>query len=91
MISVMLKQKGEPVYLQQRAESPAAENLKLMAEQKQGVAWIASMRLGRARDDRRLVQAGDDSWRIPVDITIFRANGLLPAVAENFWAQVEAC
>jgi hypothetical protein len=48
------------------------------------------MRLKRVRDGRPLSQAGDDTWRIPVDITIFKANGHLPAVAENFWNLFEA-
>ena len=90
MIRAMLERREEPVYLKQHSESPAAENLKSMAEERLGVTWIAGMRLNRVRDGHPLSQAGDDSWRIPVDITIFRANGHLPAVAENFWDRVEA-
>jgi phage protein D len=90
MISAMLKRREGPVYLQQHSESPAADNLKSMAEENHGIAWVASMRLKRVRDGRPLSQAGDDTWRIPVDITIFKANGHLPTVAENFWSLVEA-
>jgi hypothetical protein len=90
MISAMLKRREGPVYLQQHSESPAADNLKSMAEENHGIAWVASMRLKRVRDGRPLSQAGDDTWRIPVDITIFKANGHLPTVAEKFWSLVEA-
>jgi len=90
IISAMLKRREGPVYIQKHSESPAADNLKSMAEENHGVAWVASMRLKRVRDGRPLSQAGDDTWRIPVDITIFKANGHLPAVAENFWNLFEA-
>lgn len=90
MISAMLMRREEPIYLQQHSESPAADNLKSMAEESHGIAWVARMRVNRAREERPLVQAGDDSWRIPVDIKIFRANGHLPAIAERFWNLIEA-
>lgn len=88
MIDAMLKRRKEPVYLRQHSESPAADNLKSMAEENQGIAWVANMRAKRIRDGRPLAQAGDDTWRLPVEITIFRANGHLPAVAEKFWELV---
>jgi DNA-binding transcriptional LysR family regulator len=91
IISAMLKRREEPVYLKRYSESPAADNLKSMAEKNHGIAWVVNMRAKRVRYGHPLVQAGDDSWRIPVDITIFRANGRLPAVAENFWELIEEC
>ncbi len=90
MISAMLKRREGPVYIQKHSESPAADNLKSMAEENHGITWVASMRLKRVRDGHPLSQAGDDTWRIPVDITIFKANGHLPTVAEKFWSLVEA-
>ena len=89
MVGAMLGRRQTSNFLKRHSESPAAVNLKSLVEEKHGVAWIASMRVNRASDHPPLVQAGDDSWRIPVDITIFRANGNLPAVADNFWDTIE--
>jgi len=89
VVSAMLGRRESPNFLKRHSESPAAVNLKSLAEEKHGVAWIASMRVNRTSGHQPLVQAGDDSWRIPVDITIFKANGNLPAVANNFWDMIE--
>jgi len=88
-VKAMLERRDGPNYLKRHSESPAAINLKSLAEENHGVAWIANMRLNRGRDQRPLVPAGDDSWNIPVDIRIFKANGNLPAIAENFWEMIE--
>ncbi|MBT3659440.1 MAG: hypothetical protein HOA30_12915 [Rhodospirillaceae bacterium] len=89
MVDAMLARRGG-VHMTRHSESPAAENLKSMAEDGFGVAWVASMRVRRTTSEKPLVPAGDESWRIPVDIRLFRAAGPLPGVAEDFWNLIES-
>lgn len=89
MVEASLARRTEALHIVPHSQSPAAENLKSMAEDGFGVAWVASMRVRRTTSAKPLAQAGDDSWRIPVDIRLFRAAGPLPDVAEDFWNLIE--
>ena len=88
IVDAMLARHDEPVFVKKDSSSPLAGALKSMAENGLGVTWIAAMLARIAIRDGSLVQVGDDSWRIPVEIRMFRSRGLLPPVAENFWKSV---
>ena len=91
MVEAMLQRRNGVAQLRRHSESPAAENLKSMAEDGLGLAWIASMRVRRDRQSSNtpvLLEAGDASWRIPLEIRLFRAMGELPEIAEIFWSLI---
>ena len=67
---------------------PLAGALKSMAESGLGISWITGMLARIGIREGSLVQPGDDSWCIPVEIRIFRSRGHLPPAAENFWQSV---
>ena len=88
IVDAMLARHEGPVFVKKNSSSPLAGALKSMAESGLGVAWFASMMARIAIRDGSLVQAGDDSWCIPVEIRMFRSRGRLPPVAEHFWQSV---
>jgi DNA-binding transcriptional LysR family regulator len=63
---------------------------KSMAESGLGVTWFAGMLARTGIRDGSLVQAGDKSWCIPVEIRMFRSRGRFPPVAEHFRQSVAA-
>jgi DNA-binding transcriptional LysR family regulator len=90
IVDAMLARHEEPVFVKKSSSSPLAGALKSMAESGLGVTWFAGMLARIGIRDGSLVQAGDDSWCIPVEIRMFRSRGRLPPVAENFWRCVAA-
>jgi len=59
--------------------------LKSMALDGRGVAWLPHSMVDAELRDRRLVEAGDASWRLGADIRLFRPDGALAPAAEAFW------
>jgi DNA-binding transcriptional LysR family regulator len=88
IVDAMLAHHDGPVYVKKDSSSPLAGALKSMAESGLGVTWSTGMLARMAIRDGSLVQAGDDSWCIPVEIRMFRSRSRLPAIAENFWQSV---
>ncbi len=88
IVDAMLARHEETVFVKKDSSSPLAGALKAMAESGLGVTWFAGMLARIAFREGTLVQAGDDSLCIPVEIRMFRSRGLLPPVAEEFWKSV---
>ena len=88
IVDAMLARHEGPVFVKKDSSSPLAGALKSMAENGLGVTWFAGMLARIGIRDGLLVQAGDDSWCIPVEIRMFRSRGHLPPIAENFWQSV---
>jgi DNA-binding transcriptional LysR family regulator len=59
--------------------------LKAMALEGRGVAWLPMSLIEDAMRDRRLLEAGQKSWRIPIEIRLFRRQDAEPAAAEALW------
>ena len=62
--------------------------LKSMALDGRGIAWLPRSLIEDELQSRRLVAAAPVSWRIPIEIRIFRADGALAPAAEAFWTAV---
>jgi DNA-binding transcriptional LysR family regulator len=62
-----------------------ASVLKTMALDGRGVAWLPASLIRDELDHGRLVPAGDDAWKVDVEIRLFRSHATLPRAAEAFW------
>lgn len=62
-----------------------ASVLKTMALDGRGIAWLPASLIADELSGGRLVQAGDDDWKIDVEIRLFRSHAALPRAAEAFW------
>jgi len=62
-----------------------ASVLKTMALDGRGIAWLPASLIDDELRSGRLVQAGDDNWKIDVEIRLFRSRAALPRAAEAFW------
>jgi DNA-binding transcriptional LysR family regulator len=82
---VMIGRSDKPV-LNRVFESHLAGVLKAMCQEGRGLAWLPESQIEDSLNAGRLVLAGDDSWVIPVEITLFRSIDPLPRAAEEFWA-----
>jgi hypothetical protein len=52
-----------------------------------GLAWILETQVREELDTGTLVLSGDESWSIPIDISLFRSRDPLPQASENLWAR----
>jgi DNA-binding transcriptional LysR family regulator len=64
--------------------------LKSMALDGRGVAWLPRSLIEDDLRARRLVAAAPASWRIDIEIRIFRSDATLAPAAEAFWSAVTA-
>ncbi|HYG44961.1 MAG TPA: LysR substrate-binding domain-containing protein [Bordetella sp.] len=64
--------------------------LKSMALDGRGVAWLPLSLVEAELRDKRLVEAGDASWRLATDIRLFRPDAALAPAAEAFWRAARA-
>lgn len=62
--------------------------LKTMALEGRGIAWLPQSLIGDELGAGRLVEAGDEAWRVPVEIRLFRRREAEAAAAEAFWKVV---
>jgi DNA-binding transcriptional LysR family regulator len=88
VIDAMLSRRADARFVHKGSSSPLAAALKSMAESGLGVAWIAGVLAESALKDGSLVNAGDESWSIPMEIKIFRNQAARSQVADAFWASV---
>ncbi len=68
--------------------SPLAAALQTMARQGHGIAWLPR---SLAQDDisaGRLVCVGNERFRVPVQIRLYRAHDQRPGLSERFWQTV---
>jgi DNA-binding transcriptional LysR family regulator len=70
--------------------SHLATLLKAMALDGRGIAWLPASLMQDELRSGALVEAGDASWRIEVDICLLRGTSALPAAAEAFWRAASA-
>jgi LysR family transcriptional regulator, hypochlorite-specific transcription factor HypT len=88
VIDTMLARHADAKFVHKSSSSPLAAALKSMAESGLGIAWIAGVLAEPALRDGSLVNAGDESWSIPMEIKIFRSNSARSQAADAFWASV---
>jgi len=62
--------------------------LKTMALAGRGVAWLPASLVERELAEAALVLAGDERWRVPVDIRLYRQNAQMAPTAEELWRVV---
>ncbi|MEO8136451.1 MAG: LysR family transcriptional regulator [Betaproteobacteria bacterium] len=74
------KSRAEPV-----VTAHLATLLKAMALEGRGVAWLPMSLIGDELREHRLVEAGARSWRIPIEIRLFRRQANELPAAEAFW------
>jgi len=74
------KVRAEPVFT-----AHLATVLKSMALDGRGIAWLPQSLIADELKQRRLVEAGAKSWRIDVEIRLFRRRSEEPPAAEDLW------
>jgi DNA-binding transcriptional LysR family regulator len=85
----MLRQSRRHVQLDKVFVSRLAAVLKSMAMEGRGFAWLPASHVDQELEAGQLVRAGDPSWDLDVEITIFRPRDHLPEAAEALWKIVE--
>jgi DNA-binding transcriptional LysR family regulator len=71
---------AEPVFT-----AHLATLLKAMALEGRGVAWLPMSLIENELRERRLIEAGQKSWRIAIEIRLFRRQDAEPPAAEALW------
>lgn len=92
VVDWVLRQAGEPAYLDRVYETDMAESLKAMAIEGHGVAFLPTSAVQPALADGRLVPAApvQGTWQGELDIRLYRARGGRPkAAAQRFWEDVQ--
>jgi DNA-binding transcriptional LysR family regulator len=84
----MLARGSDRAYLKRVFVSHLAAVLESMAREGRGLAWLPESQVKDDLSAHRLVPAGDASWTIPIEITLFRPKHPLPPRAEEFWSNV---
>ncbi len=74
------KLNAEPVFT-----AHLATLLKAMALEGRGVAWLPQSLIADEVGQRRLIEAGPATWRIPIEIRLFRRQAAELPAAEAFW------
>ena len=64
--------------------------LKTMAIEGRGIAWLPHSLIAADLETKRLLQAGDERWTVPIEIRLFRPRSELTAAAEALWRVVTA-
>ncbi|GAA0520431.1 LysR family transcriptional regulator [Pigmentiphaga sp. GD03639] len=59
--------------------------LQSMARSGRGVAWLPASLVRDELGEGKLMEAGEPSWRIELDIRLYRRGAAEPAAAEAFW------
>jgi LysR family transcriptional regulator, hypochlorite-specific transcription factor HypT len=85
----MLRSSGRHVPLDKVFVSRLAAVLKSMAMEGRGFAWLPASQIEQELEIGQLVRAGDSTWDIQVEITIFRPRDHLPQAAEALWKIVD--
>lgn len=62
--------------------------LKTMAIEGRGIAWLPQSLVVNELQSRRLVQAGDGRWVVPIEVRLFRPRAELTPAAESLWRVV---
>ena len=59
--------------------------LKTMALEARGIAWLPASLIEAELAQGSLLPVGDGSWKVPLEVRLFRTAGQLPRAAEMFW------
>lgn len=62
--------------------------LKTMALAGRGLAWLPASLVSAEIASGQLLPAGDDPWRIPIDVRLYRQNADMAPTAEALWRVV---
>lgn len=89
-VEKMLARRSDPAHLERVFVSHLAAVLQSMAREGRGLAWLPENQVVDDLNGGRLVPVGDESWVIPIEIHLFRANDPLPPKSEEFWSHVIA-
>ncbi|WP_454884742.1 LysR family transcriptional regulator [Sphingomonas oryzagri] len=82
---------GGPVaHLAAVFRSHAVLVLTAMAREGKGVAWLPESLVAEDISAGRLVLAGDEGWRVPMEIRLYRPRARQSPAAEAFWALASA-
>jgi DNA-binding transcriptional LysR family regulator len=87
-VEKMLARRSGPARLERVFVSHLAAVLQSMAREGRGLAWLPENQVIDDLNGGRLVPAGDETWVIPIEIRLFRANEPLPPKCEEFWSHV---
>ncbi len=77
------------LHLRKVFETSMAENLKMMALQKMGVAWLPAFCVEQELARGELVQVGEVKHCLPLEVYLYRNKTSTRAGVEKIWAQLE--
>lgn len=86
----MLSHRTSPVFLNRVFVTHLAGVLKCMTCGGRGVAWLPASQIRDELATAVLAIAGDESWRVPVEIRLYRSRDPLPPKSEEFWSFVSS-
>ena len=86
----MLRQSTRHVAMDRVFVSRLAAVLKSMVLDGRGFAWLPASHVDQELAAGQLVRAGNSSWDLEVEITLFRPRDRLPEPAEALWKIAEA-
>ncbi len=70
-------------------ENAFGEALKCMAVAGRGLVWLPECAMSEELASGKLVVAGDDSWRLKLEIRLFRTRKPISATCESLWKYVD--
>src|SRR5690606_6195469 len=70
-------------------ETAMADSLKTMALQGLGVAWVPRLSMAAELQRGELVECGDDTWRLPLEIRLYRCSLVRKAAVRLLWRKLD--
>jgi DNA-binding transcriptional LysR family regulator len=70
-------------------ETAMADSLKSMALQGLGVAWVPRLSIDAALQRGELVECGDETWRLPLEIRLYRCSLVRKAGVRLLWRKLD--
>jgi DNA-binding transcriptional LysR family regulator len=70
-------------------ETAMADSLKSMALQGLGVAWVPRLSITAELQRGELVECGDETWRLPLEIRLYRCALVRKATVRLLWRKLE--
>jgi len=67
-----------------------ADSLKSMALQGLGVAWVPRLSVSAELQRGELLECGDETWRLPLEIRLYRCALVRKAAVRLLWRKLEA-
>ncbi len=89
-VEPLLRARGIAAALRVVYENAMSGALRIRAREGAGIAWLPHSLVRPDLEEGRLVLAGDDSWRIRLDVRLHRLNAKSNALTREIWSFMSA-